>query len=170
MLARNETIFKWALYAGATAAFFLLQGAVLQRISLWGVIPFVFPILVAVVGMYEGPLPGSVYGLTVGVLCDLLLPAFIPCFYTLVFPAVGLCAALVSQNLLPAGFLCAAVTSVTGFFFTDLFHCFLQWARVQNAWAAGARLFAQEVGVSILLIIPVVLLFSAVFRRTHLDD
>ena len=103
-------------------------------------------------------------------LCDLLLPAFIPCFYTLVFPAVGLCAALVSQNLLPAGFLCAAVTSVTGFFFTDLFHCFLLWARGQNAWAAGARLFAQEVGVSILLIIPVVLLFSAVFRRTHLDD
>ena len=40
MLARNETIFKWALYAGATAVFFLLQGAVLQRITLWGVIPF----------------------------------------------------------------------------------------------------------------------------------
>ena len=170
MLARNETIFKWALYAGATAVFFLLQGGVLQRISLWGVIPFVFPILVAVVGMYEGPLPGSVYGLTVGVLCDLLLPAFIPCFYTLVFPAVGLCAALVSQNLLPAGFLCAAVTSIIAIFLTDLFHCFLLWARGQNAWAAGARLFAQEVGVSILLIIPVVLLFSAVFRRTHLDD
>ena len=64
MLARNETIFKWALYAGATAVFFLLQGAVLQRITLWGVIPFVFPILVAVLGMYEGPLPASVYALT----------------------------------------------------------------------------------------------------------
>ena len=85
MLARNETIFKWALYAGATAVFFLLQGAVLQRITLWGVIPFVFPILVAVLGMYEGPLPASVYALTVGVLCDLLLPASIPCFYTLIF-------------------------------------------------------------------------------------
>ena len=94
MLARNETIFKWALYAGATAVFFLLQGAVLQRITLWGVIPFVFPILVAVLGMYEGPLPASVYALTVGVLCDLLLPASIPCFYTLIFPAAGLCAAL----------------------------------------------------------------------------
>ena len=106
MLARNETIFKWALYAGATAVFFLLQGAVLQRITLWGVIPFVFPILVAVLGMYEGPLPASVYALTVGVLCDLLLPASIPCFYTLIFPAAGLCAALISQSLLPAGFLC----------------------------------------------------------------
>jgi len=104
LLARNETIFKWALYAGATAVFFLLQGAVLQRITLWGVIPFVFPILVAVLGMYEGPLPASVYALTVGVLCDLLLPASIPCFYTLIFPAAGLCAALISQSLPPAGF------------------------------------------------------------------
>ena len=170
MLARNETIFKWALYAGATMVFFLLQGAVLQRISLWGVIPFVFPILAAVLGMYEGPLPGSIYGLVLGVLCDLLLPASIPCFYTLVFPVAGLCAGLISQSLLPAGFLCAAVTSVLAFFLTDAFHCFLLWAREKAAWAAGARLFSREVCISILLIIPVVLLFSAVFRRTHLDD
>ena len=153
MLARNETIFKWALYAGATAVFFLLQGAVLQRITLWGVIPFVFPILVAVLGMYEGPLPASVYALTVGVLCDLLLPASIPCFYTLIFPAAGLCAALISQSLLPAGFLCVVL-----------------WAGGKAAWAAGAQVFLREVCVSILLVVPVVLLFSAVFRRTHLDD
>ncbi len=156
MLARNETIFKWALYAGATAVFFLLQGAVLQRITLWGVIPFVFPILVAVLGMYEGPLPASVYALTVGVLCDLLLPASIPCFYT--------------QSLLPAGFLCGVVTSVLSFLLTDAFHCVVLWAGGKAAWAAGAQVFLREVCVSILLVVPVVLLFSAVFRRTHLDD
>lgn len=128
MLARNETIFKWALYAGATAVFFLLQGAVLQRITLWGVIPFVFPILVAVLGMYEGPLPASVYALTVGVLCDLLLPASIPCFYTLIFPAAGLCAALISQSLLPGGL------SLWGGHLRALlppyrrFHCIVLWA------------------------------------------
>ena len=181
MLARNETIFKWALYAGATAVFFLLQGAVLQRITLWGVIPFVFPILVAVLGMYEGPLPASVYALTVGVLCDLLLPASIPCFYTLtqyipacfytlIFPAAGLCAALISQSLLPAGFLCGVVTSVLSFLLTDAFHCVVLWAGGKAAWAAGAQVFLREVCVSILLVVPVVLLFSAVFRRTHLDD
>ena len=143
MLARNETIFKWALYAGATAVFFLLQGAVLQRITLWGVIPFVFPILVAVLGMYEGPLPASVYALT---------------------------AALISQSLLPAGFLCGVVTSVLSFLLTDAFHCVVLWAGGKAAWAAGAQVFLREVCVSILLVVPVVLLFSAVFRRTHLDD
>ena len=40
MLARNETIFKWALYAAAAFACLLIQWAVLQRFTIWGVIPF----------------------------------------------------------------------------------------------------------------------------------
>ena len=119
---------------------------------------------------YLGKLLAATVLIALSTLCDLLLPASIPCFYTLVFPVAGLCAGLISQSLLPAGFLCAAVTSVLAFFLTDAFHCFLLWAREKAAWAAGARLFLQEVCISILLIIPVVLLFSAVFRRTHLDD
>ena len=170
MLARNETIFKWALYAGATAVFFLLQGAVLQRITLWGVIPFVFPILVAVLGMYEGPLPASVYALTVGVLCDLLLPASIPCFYTLIFPAAGLCAALISQSLIKAGYLCSLVSSAVAFLLTGFFHCLVFWAQGHSVWATGGYLMVRELCVSLLLSIPATALFSAVYRKTHLDD
>ena len=110
------------------------------------------------------------YGLVLGAVCDLLLPGVLPCFYTLVFPAVSLCAALISQSLLPAGWLCAAVNSVLAFLLCDLFHCLLLWLRGQAAWAAGAWVFLREVCVSIPLVIPAVLLFSAVFRRTHLDD
>lgn len=170
MLARNETIFKWALYAGATAVFFLLQGAVLQRITLWGVIPFVFPILVAVLGMYEGPLPASVYALTVGVLCDLLLPASIPCFYTLIFPAAGLCAALISQSLIKAGYLCSLVSSAVAFLLTGFFHCLVFWAQGHSVWATGGYLMVRELCVSLLLSIPATALFSAVYRKTHMDD
>lgn len=170
MLARNETIFKWALYAGATAVFFLLQGAVLQRITLWGVIPFVFPILVAVLGMYEGPLPASVYALTVGVLCDLLLPASIPCFYTLIFPAAGLCAGADLPE--PA----AGGLSLWGGHLRALLSPYRRLSlcravgRGESRLGCGAQVFLREVCVSILLVVPVVLLFSAVFRRTHLDD
>ena len=171
MLARNETIFKWALYAGATAVFFLLQGAVLQRITLWGVIPFVFPILVAVLGMYEGPLPASVYALTVGVLCDLLLPESIPCFYTLVFPLVGLCASLISQSWLSAGSLCTLVTSALAFLFTGAFHCFLLWSQGKIAWGTAAALIGREMLVSVVLLtIPVTILYRAVHRRAHGND
>lgn len=92
MFARNETIFKWLLYAGATVLCFFAQAFFFQRITLFGVIPFLYPVLAAVPATYEGPVPGTIYALALGVACDLLLPEAIPCFYTLIFPLAGLCA------------------------------------------------------------------------------
>ena len=41
MLARNETILKWTLYAAATVLCLAVQEMFFQRFTLWGVIPFV---------------------------------------------------------------------------------------------------------------------------------
>ena len=170
MLARSATIFKWALYAGATLVFFFLQGALLQRISLWGVIPFVFPVLAAALGTCEAPLPASVYGLVLGAVCDCLLPGPLPCFYTLVFPAAALAASLIAQSLLPAGFACVAAASVLAFFLTDLFHCLVLALQGQAAWRAGAWVFLRETCLSLPLTVPAAALFAAVRRRTHADQ
>ena len=170
MLARNETIFKWALYAAATALCFLVQGFLLQRITVWGVIPFVYPIVVAVVATGEGPFRGTVYALAVGVVCDLLLPEMIPCFYTILFPLLGLCAGLISQSWLSAGMLCSFVTGILGFLMTGVAHCLILWLRGKGAWSAGLFLTLRELLVSAVLTVPVTMLFAAVHRRTHLDD
>ena len=113
MIARNETIFKWSLYAAATALCFLIQGSLLQRLVFWGVIPFLYPLLAAIPPTFEGPLAGTIFSLCVGAACDLLLPGPVPCLYTLVFPLAGLCAGLLSQSWLPAGFLCSFVSCST---------------------------------------------------------
>jgi uncharacterized membrane protein len=170
MLARNETIFKWVLYAVATALCFLVQGALLQRVTIWGVIPFLYPVLAAIPATYEGPLSGTIYALVVGVICDLLLPGSIPCFYTLVFPAAGLCAALISQSWLPAGLLCSLATSAVSFFLTGLFHCLLLWLREKPAWTAGAIVCGKEFFVTVIWVLPATLLFSWVFHRTNLEN
>jgi len=170
LLARNETIFKWALYAAAAALCFLVQAFVLQRFTVWGVIPFLYPALAAIPATQESPVPGTVFALTVGVVCDLLLAESLPCFYTLVFPLVGLCASLIAQSWLPAGFLCSLAVSALGFVLTGVFHCFLLWTREKAAWGAGAFVCCRELLVSLPLVIPTTLLFSAVRRRTHLDD
>ena len=170
MLARNETMFKWALYAAATALCLAAQEAFLQRLTLWGVIPFVYPLLAAIPASYEDPVPGTAFALAVGVVCDLILPAPLPCFYTLVFPLVGLCAALLSQNLLPAGFLCSLVAAAAAFLLTDLFAAALLWLRGQGTWSAAAFLMLREFCVTAPLVLPVTWLYRAVFRRTHRDD
>ena len=170
MLARNETIFKWTLYAAATVLCFLAQSLVLQRFTFWGVIPFLYPVLPAVTATFEGPAAGAVYGLAVGVACDSLLPGPIPCFYTLVFPVVGLCAALLARNLLPAVFLCSLAVTAAAFLLTDFFHCFLLWAVGKSVWDTGLFLMLREFCVTAVWTVPVTLLFLTVFRRTRFDD
>lgn len=169
MLARNEIIFKWALYALAAVLCLFVQGALLQRVTIWGVIPFIFPLTAAIPATFEKPASATIFALCVGVVCDLVLPGAIPCFYTLVFPVVGLLASLLSQSVLPAGFLCSLVGTALAFFATCLFHCLLLWVGGKAAWGTAAFLALREFCVTAPLIIPVTVLFRAVFRKTHLD-
>ena len=170
MLARNEVILKWTIYAAATALCFAFQAAFCQRIVLWGVIPFLYPMLAAIPSTFEEPVPATVFSLCLGVCCDLLLPEVIPCFYTLIFPVVGLCASLLSRELLHAGFLCSLAVSAAAFLLTDLFRCLLLTLSGHDAWAAGAFLCLREFLITAPLLIPVTLLYRAVFRTTHTYD
>lgn len=170
MLARNETIFKWFLYAAAAVLCLTVQDALLRRFTVWGVIPFLCPLLAAIPATQESPAAGTLFSLAVGIACDLLLPAPIPCFYTLIFPLAGLCASLLAQGFLRAGFLCSLVSAAISFFLTDGFACFVLWSRGKAAWESGAFLALREFCVTAPLIIPVTLLFQAVYRRTHTED
>ena len=170
MLARSATIIKWVLYALAGLACTVVQAAVLQRFTLWGVIPFLYPLIAALPATFEGPDAGTVYALAAGVLCDLLLPSPIPCFYTLIFPLVGLSAGLLSQSLIPAGYLCSAVASLPAYLLTGVFHCIVLWATGHAAWTAGLSVTLRELCVSLPWSLPMAWLFRKVYRRVHIDD
>ena len=170
MLARSATIIKWVLYALAGLACTVVQAAVLQRFTLWGVIPFLYPLIAALPATFEGPAAGPVYALAAGVLCDLLLPSPIPCFYTLIFPLVGLSAGLLSQSLIPAGYLCSAVASLPAYLLTGVFHCIVLWATGHAAWTAGLSVTLRELCVSLPWSLPMAWLFRKVYRRVHIDD
>ena len=170
MLARSATIIKWVLYALAGLACTVVQAAVLQRFTLWGVIPFLYPLIAALPATFEGPVAGTVYALAAGVLCDLLLPSPIPCFYTLIFPLVGLSAGLLSQSLIPAGYLCSAVASLPAYLLTGVFHCIVLWATGHAAWTAGLSVTLRELCVSLPWSLPMAWLFRKVYRRVHIDD
>ena len=170
MLARSATIIKWVLYALAGLACTVVQAAVLQRFTLWGVIPFLYPLIAALPATFEGPAAGTVYALAAGILCDLLLPSPIPCFYTLIFPLVGLSAGLLSQSLIPAGYLCSAAASLPAYFLTGVFHCIVLWATGHAAWTAGLSVTLRELCVSLPWSLPMAWLFRKVYRRVHIDD
>ena len=167
MLARNKLLVKWFLYAVAAAACLLVQTALLQRFTVWGVIPFLYPLLAAIPATRESPVAGAAFALCVGVACDLLLPGAVPCLYTLTFPLAGLCAGLLAQSVLPAGYFCSLVSSAAAFLLVDAFRCLLLWAEGQAVWQAGAWLMLREFCVTAPLILPVTALFRAVARRAR---
>ena len=151
MLARNKLIIKWALYAAAALLCLLVQGALLQRITIWGVIPFLYPLLAAIPATWESPVSGTVFALCMGIVC----------------PLAGLCAALLAQSVLPAGYLCSLAGTAAAFLLTDGFRCFLLWAGGQSAWQAGGWLMVREFCVTAPLVIPVTILFRAVARKVR---
>ena len=102
-----------------------------------------------------------------GVVCDLLLPEAVPCLYTLAFPLAGLCAALLSRSLLPAGILCSLAAAAASFLLTDGFRCFLLWMSGQGAWQTGGYLMLREFCVTAPLTLPVTLLFRGVAHRVR---
>ena len=61
MLARNETIIKWALYAAVSLLGVFAQSAVLQRLDVFGVIPFLFPLLAAIPATFESSTAGTAF-------------------------------------------------------------------------------------------------------------
>ena len=105
-----------------------------------------------------------------GVACDLLLPASSPCFYTLVFPLVGLCAALLSESVCRAGFLCSLLSTAAAFCITGLAHALVLWAGSKAAWGAAASVAGRELCLTLPFALPMTVLFRAVYRRAHRND
>ena len=170
MLARSATIFKWTLYTLAGLVWAVVQAAFLQRVTIWGVIPFLYPLIAALPATFEGPAAGTVYALACGVFCDLLLPSSIPCFYTLILPLVGLAAGLLSQSLIPAGYLCSAAAALPAYLLTGIFHCIVLWAQGHPSWGAAMSVTLRELCVSLLWSLPMTWLFRRVYLRVHVDD
>lgn len=171
MLARSEFYIKWTLYALAGLLCWTVQGTILQRLCIYGVIPFLYPLPCVMLSILEGPFRGTVYSLAAGVLCDLLLPASIPCLYTLIFPVMGLISALIAQNGLKAGILCALICTLTAMALLGCFQTLVLFLQGKDSlWPAAPILAGKETAVTLPFAILIYPLFQAVYRHCHRYD
>ena len=150
MVARSELILRWSLYGAAGLLTCLLQGLILQRLSIWGVMPFLYPALAAMVAVREGALPaGAVYALALGAVCDLALPGAIPCFYSVAFPLAA---------------------SALSFLVTGLLHAGVLAAMGHGAFGTAMAVAGKEFLVTLPLLPFLYLLLRFLHRKTHLYD
>lgn len=164
-LNQRDMFFKWLYYAGATLLLVLVQSLVLNRICVWGVHPFLPPLIAAITAMLEGPGEGAAFAGVFGLLCDLTMPGIIPCFYTLAFLAAALLAAVIAKRFLSQGFLCAVLCAALALVITDLLHTVLLTFRQGVELTAALSLTGREAAVTVVLSPLVYLLLRSVHNR-----
>lgn len=165
MNVTQTTALKWTFYALAALLLCFFKRVLLGSVSVWGVLPFLPPVLLAVMGSFEQPKAAVLSGIVFGALCDLVLPASLPCLYTLAFTAAALLISTLLSNLLQQGFARALLATVLAFLVTDLLQALALLPRSgMSALLPMLHLFAKETALSCLLLLPSYPLLRAVHR------
>ncbi len=94
----QTTALKWTFYALAAAALLFLRRLFLGSMTFFGVIPFLPPVILAVMASFELPRSSVIAGIVFGALCDLVLPAPFACLYTIAFTLAALLISTVVSN------------------------------------------------------------------------
>lgn len=119
-MGQREVLFKWAAYVLCAAVLLFLRTMVLGSLTLWGVLPFLPPILLTSVASLEEIRSAVIFGTVFGVVCDLTFSAPFPCLYTLAFTISALLTAYLSATFFQNYFLRALSGTVVTFLVTDL--------------------------------------------------
>lgn len=122
-------ILKYALYMFLTL---VLQEMVLSHVRIFGVCPMVLPAAVVAVGMFEGVMWGSMFGLIMGIFADMIFIESTVTF-TLLLPALAFAVGFVSQFYINRKFFAYMLASLAALFVT----AFVQMLKVLAAdgWA-----------------------------------
>ena len=152
MAARRDIFIKWSLYALAALVLLFFDSLLFGSLRLWGVKPFLPPLLVVLPATYEEPWPSSLYVLCLGACCDLAFPAPFPFLYTLAFVLAAIAATLIAKYAVQPGFFCSVAATVCAFFILHLLLAaafYFRGAGMTSIFSLGAR----ETAVSCLLLL-----------------
>ena len=168
-MPKRYIVFKWAVYALATALLLLMQLCLFYHIRLWGVVPFFPPVLVGVVASYEGRSASPFFAAAFGLLCDLGAAGGPPGFCTFTFTLAALLASFMAESLFSQGFLSSAASAALCCFLTGLLRLLLLFAGGERALGAMCSLAVREMLVTLPLLLVVFPLCRWVHRRTTFD-
>lgn len=116
----RDLSFKWAAYALGMLLLTFLHSLTFARLTIWGVRPFLPPLLLATLASFEPLTDSTRFGLVFGILCDLALTSPLPCLYTLSFTLAALLSSYLAKSVFQPGFFCSLAVSAVSFLLIDL--------------------------------------------------
>lgn len=169
MLPKSYVVFKWIVYAAATLLLCGVQSMVLNHIHIVGLTPFLYPILPAMVAMFEGSRQGAVFAFFFGLACDLLVPAPFQGFFVLIFPVAAFVSAGVAERLMSRGLLCGAIVSSLGLLLTDCLRLFVQVLSGGRYLGLMAQIALGEAVLTLPAVLIVLPVYRMIYRRCAAD-
>lgn len=164
MFTKKALMTKWSLYTGALLALILLQQLVLDQLTLWGVVPFLMPMTVAVAAALEGPVPGTLFGIFVGFLCDLAGGGVFSGVYTLSFFLIALFVAILAKYWVMRSVFGSLIWALLAFGVIDAVQILFLAVFHRADPLIALSLAGREAAVSLLFVIPIFLLFNYLHR------
>lgn len=169
MQPKSYRVFKWVMYALVTLLLCALYAMFFSNIRVLGLTPFLYPMLPAMVAMFEGPRQGAVFALALGVLCDLLVPAPFRGFFSIIFPVIAALSGGIAGRLQSRGFLCALIVSSLGLAATGAFRMLVQILSGGQYLGLMAQITLGETLLTLPALLIVLPLYRMVFRRCAAD-
>ena len=169
-MPKRYYVIKWVIYALATAFLLLFQLLVVYHIRLWGLTPFLPPIIVGVVSSFEGRDASPVFAAAFGLLCDLTAAAVpLPGFFCLAFTLSALLSSFITETLFSRDLLGCLVAASLCSALTGLLRVLVLSAAGQPAFAAMCSVAAREFLISLPLLIIVYPTLRWVHRKTTFE-
>ena len=162
-MPKSYLAFKWSVYALATLLLFGIQSVVLNNVRVWGVTPFIYPMLPAVVAMYEGTKRGPLFALVLGIVCDLLLYGPYEGFFTVTFVILAMLSSVIAENMLSTGFFSGVMIAALALLLTGAMRVGLQIL----VGGPHIRLMAWIAAVEALISIPAAVIAVPLYRMIH---
>ena len=164
MFTKKALMTKWGLYGMALLVFIVLQQLVLDELSLWGVVPFLMPMVVAVAAALEGAVPGTIFGIFVGFLCDLSGGGVFSGVYTLSFFCIALIVAILAKYWVMRNVFGSLIWALIAFVIIDVIQILFLAVFFHADPLIALNLAGREAIVSVLFVIPIFLLFNFLHR------
>ncbi len=169
MFTKKALITKWVLYSAALILFILLQQVLNALPAVWGVSPFLMPIIVALVAALEGPVPGTIFGICIGFFCDLIGGGIFSGIYTISFFCIALAISIISKDWVMHNIFGSLIYALISFFILDVFQTLFLLLFKGAELMVILSLAGREIAISILFTIPVFFLYNYLHRLFRYD-
>lgn len=166
-MTRRDLTIKWGFFSTASLFFIALQQLLLNHLEVWGVHPYLLPLLPAMAVILEGQKESAFFAVGLGLFCDLLSPAVIPCFYTIAFLACSLLAGALAARVIMPGFLCSFLCGALAMVVTDLLQILFFTFDGSFSFHSAFLLMGKELLLSIAAAPVVFFVFRKISRRLH---